>query len=136
MGAQESVQGEEPAREGVTVLLAEDEYLIRLDIAESLRRIGWQVLEVGTADDAIQLIHSRISFDLLLTDVHMPGSATGLDLARLVREQRPAVRIAVMSGQLQPEPEIIPLFDLFIPKPAANLLELLQGLMHDAASQP
>ena len=50
-------------------LVVEDEILIRMDIAEALRDIGWEVVEVSTADDAIDVLTRYSSFQLLLTDV-------------------------------------------------------------------
>lgn len=117
------------AERPVTVLLAEDEYLLRVFIADEIRQLGWKVIEVGTADEGLQIVRSKIEFDLLLTDVHMPGSLNGLDLARTVRKERPATRIAVMSGRLKPEPQFAGLFDVFIPKPATQLMTLIKGLL-------
>src|SRR5690348_4307051 len=77
----------------VTVLLAEDEVLIRLDVAEELRRAGWKVIEVASADDAIDILNSPVIVDLVVTDVNMPGEANGLDLARLVRRERRNVKV-------------------------------------------
>src|SRR5690554_3053860 len=85
----------------VTVLLAEDEPLIRLDIAYELRGAGWSVVEVGTADAAIPLLDT-IKFDVVVTDVNMPGQADGLDLVRLVNEGLPDVRVVVISGTCEP----------------------------------
>jgi DNA-binding NtrC family response regulator len=119
----------------VTVLLAEDEVLIRLDVAEELRRAGWKVIEVATADDAIGILNSPVIVDLVVTDVNMPGEANGLDLARFVDRERPDIKVVIMSGHFVPgaESERAPPYDLFIPKPFLHsqlvdqLLPLLQS---------
>jgi DNA-binding NtrC family response regulator len=117
----------------VTVLLAEDEVLIRLDVAEELRRAGWKVIEVASADDAIDILNSPVIVDLVVTDVNMPGEANGLDLARWVRRERRNVKVVIMSGHFVPatEPEQAPPCDLFIPKPFlhSQLVEQLMPLL-------
>lgn len=99
------------------VLLAEDEPLIRFDIADELRRLGYQVIEAGNADEAIEVLQSTARLDLVLTDVRMPGSRDGLDVARAVREKRPGVGIIVMSGHLVPKEKHEDIMDLFVSKP-------------------
>ena len=119
----------------VTVLLAEDEVLIRLDVAEELRRAGWKVIEVASAHDAMDILNSSVIVDLVVTDVNMPGEANGLDLARFVARERPNIKVVIMSGHFIPaaEPEHAPPCDLFIPKPFLHsqlvdqLLPLLQS---------
>ena len=115
-------------RPPITVLLAEDEVLLRMVIADDISALGWVVVEASSADEAIALLFSGLEFDLLLTDVHMPGKNDGLDLARLVRTERPAVRIAVMSGILKPEAGHADLYDIFLPKPVSDVIEPLKEL--------
>lgn len=119
----------ERAERPVTVLLVEDEYLIRTMVAEEIRQLGWFVVEVGTAEEGLEVVRSPMAIDLLVTDVHMPGSMTGLELASAVREQRPGIPIAIMSGQLEPAPEHFPLFDAFLPKPVDNLAAAVLALV-------
>ncbi len=120
----------------VTVLVAEDEFLIRLDVAEELRRVGWKVIEVTNADDAIELLRSPVIVDLVLTDVNMPGSSNGLDLARFVVRERPSVKIAVMSAHLGRMPGNERLCDLFIAKPFlhSQLVDQLRPLVEEGRS--
>ncbi len=84
------------------VLLVEDEILIRIVLAEELRSLGFIVSEAANADEALTIIRSGIPIDLVLTDVEMPGSITGHDLARLVRSERPHTKIVVASGHAIP----------------------------------
>lgn len=107
------------------VLIAEDEFLLRLDAAESMRRIGWEVVEVSSADEAMELLRYSVIFDLLLTDIDMPGQADGLDLARYVRSKHPEMRIVLMAQESEGE-EIDPqLYELVLTKPIWNVGETL-----------
>jgi len=120
-------------RQGYTraVLLVEDEVLIRMDLAEELRLAGWTVYEASTADAAIELLRTSLQVDLVLTDVKMPGTCDGIELAALVRSERPAIRVAVMSGHYVPNWQEQHLFDGFFPKPVATdlLAKQLSDLM-------
>lgn len=121
----DSLLGIEPRRRA---LLVEDEVLIRIDIAETLRENGWEVIEARTADDAIELLSRDSDFQLLLTDVHMPGIKDGLHLARLAKELS-HIKVAVMSGGHLPRPEDERPFDIFLPKPIGDLLKELSPLL-------
>jgi len=114
-----------------TILVVEDEFLIRMDIAEELRLAGWSVYEAGTADAAIELLSTPIIVDLVLTDVQMPGRRDGIALAEFVRSERPAVRIAVMSGHHIPNPQQRHLYDGFFAKPflAERIAKQLRALV-------
>lgn len=110
------------------VLIAEDEILIRMDIADTLREQGWEVVETGTADDALAVLARDQQFEMVLTDVHMPGSHTGLDLARMVKQSYRHIKVAVMSGQHRPSDDDRNLFDLFLQKPVPNIVSALSPL--------
>jgi CheY-like chemotaxis protein len=129
----ESRSVRDPVDRPVTVIVAEDEFLIRLDVAEELRRIGWKVIEVTNADDAIELLQSSVIVDLVLTDVNMPGSSNGLDLARFVVRERPFVKVAVMSAHLGGLPGNERVCDLFIAKPFlhSQLVDQLRPLVEE-----
>lgn len=113
----------------IRALVAEDDIIIRMDLAETLRHQGWEVVETGTADDAIMVLARDPHFQLLLTDVHMPGVHSGLDLAKHVKERHPHIKIAVMSGQHLPSADEQQLYDLFLSKPFTDLLADLLPLM-------
>ncbi len=70
----------EPYADRVTVLVAEDEILIRMDVAEALREAGFRVLETSSADEAIQLLEQGHAVDVIFSDINMPGKIDGLDL--------------------------------------------------------
>lgn len=116
-------------REKVRVLLAEDQVLVRTDIADTLRGEGWEVIEVGTADDALAVLARDSDFQVLLTDVHMPGSCGGLELARFVKQNHEHVLVAVMSGQHAVDGDERVYLDVFLPKPVHDLVRKLASLM-------
>jgi CheY-like chemotaxis protein len=82
------------------VLVVEDEVLIRSFVADELREGGCQVIEASSADEAWAFLESGEKIDLIFSDVHMPGSMNGLDLARRVQAKYPNVRLIVTSGNL------------------------------------
>ena len=82
------------------VLVVEDEVLIRSFVADELREGGFQVIEASSADEAWAFLESGEKIDLIFSDVHMPGSMNGLDLARRVQAKYPNVRLIVTSGNL------------------------------------
>jgi CheY-like chemotaxis protein len=80
------------------VLLVEDEGLIRLMIAETLRDEGFDVVEAENGDEVISLLDRVDSFDLLFTDLQMPGKLDGIDVAVYARNRNPAIPVLVVSG--------------------------------------
>ena len=86
------------------VLIVDDEPVIRLVAAQALADAGFETIEAATADDALAILRQRGDVGVLFTDINMPGSIDGMDLARLVHEQWPAIRIVVTSGRALPGP--------------------------------
>lgn len=81
-----------------TVLVAEDEVLIRLAVAEYLRDCGYRVLEAASGLDAKAVLESGIAVDVLFSDVMMPGEMNGFALAQWVRANRPEIEVVLTSG--------------------------------------
>jgi CheY-like chemotaxis protein len=81
-----------------TILIAEDEFIIRLTIAEFLRDEGYDVIETANADEALDVLKAGISVDLLFTDVRMPGSMDGCALAQKVRAGWPTTPVILTSA--------------------------------------
>jgi len=82
---------------GRTVLLVEDDDLIRLNSADMLRELGCQVLAAGSAEEAIEIL-KRQPVSVLITDIHLPGRS-GVELARHARAQWPDIGIAFATGR-------------------------------------
>ena len=81
------------------VLLVEDEGLIRLTLAETLEDAGYIVIAAGTGDEACELLLQKDGFDVLLTDIQMPGAADGIDVARSFQARHPNCPIVFMTGR-------------------------------------
>jgi len=104
------------ASERPTVLLVEDEVLIRLMIADELRGQGLQVLEASNADEALTILESSLAVHLLFTDVRMPGRMDGLALAKLAQARFPRLKLIIASSR-EPEEPSRASADAFISKP-------------------
>lgn len=100
-----------------TVLVVDDEPLLRLDLAGILIAKGYQILEAGNAAEALAALATYSDIDVLFTDVQMPGSMDGLALARYVSEFLPLIIIVICSGNRQPEQFDMPQGSYFLAKP-------------------
>lgn len=101
----------------VSVLVVEDEALIRMDIADQLEREGFFVFEAANADQAIVVLNAQPSVRIMFTDIDMPGSMDGLKLAAVVRDRFPPVQIIVTSGHRSVELSEMPDGSVFFSKP-------------------
>jgi CheY-like chemotaxis protein len=114
------------------VLVVEDEPFVRMIATEGLEDAGFEVIEAASADDALRILSSRDDVGVLFTDVNMPGSCDGVELARLVHERWPALRIVITSGRDRPDAGEIPDDGRFVAKPyrtdeVAGVIEELIG---------
>ena len=80
------------------VLVVEDHVILRYALAHWLREKGHEVLEAATADEALAVLKSIVTVDIVVTDVEMPGSMSGLDLTTHLRESFPTLPVIVVSG--------------------------------------
>ena len=107
--------------------------LIRMDVADQLRDEGFEVLEAGTADEAIRILERNDAIRILFTDIDMPGSMDGLKLSAAVRDRWPPIKIVVTSGHRMVEITDLPDGSVFFSKPyshtpvATKMRELLCG---------
>jgi len=85
-------------RQGATILLVEDDDLVRQFAATQLRAEGYTVLEAASGPAALALMESRPGVDLLFTDVVMPGGMSGRDLAEQLAASRPELKVLYTSG--------------------------------------
>ena len=77
-----------------TVLVVEDEVLVRMPIAQYLRDCGYKVIEAVNADEAIAvLLHKETVVDIVFSDIEMPGAVDGFGLAKWIREHRPGLDV-------------------------------------------
>ena len=100
-----------------TVLVVEDEPILRELSAYELEDAGYLVLEAGSAAEALDIMRSGPMVGILFTDVNMPGSMDGLQLARIVNDLWPDVKLIVTSGAGRVRPCNVPDEGRFLAKP-------------------
>lgn len=83
-----------------SILLVEDEVLIRMAVSDQLRGAGYPVIEAANAHEALEVLRHAQDVKLVISDVRMPGSIDGVELARRVRSEFPAVKVMLTSGHL------------------------------------
>ena len=104
---------------GLQILLVEDEFLIRMDLAFTLEDLGHRVEQAQSADAAMKLLEGGCDFDLLITDIDMPGTLDGIALAFAACDLRPRCLILILSGGQHPHPTDIPADSVFLSKPVS-----------------
>jgi len=119
----------------ISVLIVEDEILIRLETAECVGQQGFVVYEAANADEAIRILENHEEIRLVFTDINMPGSMDGLKLAHYVRGRWPPVKIIITSGLVKVCPEDLPSGAIFIGKPykPESIARQFQDLIASAA---
>jgi CheY-like chemotaxis protein len=83
-----------------TILVVEDEVLERMAIADRLRQASYEVVEAGNAHEALEILRHSGEVKLIISDIGMPGSIDGVELARLARSEYPEIKIVLASGHL------------------------------------
>lgn len=83
------------------ILVAEDEALIRMAVADSLRDAGFTVIEAANAAEALEAVRAGPKPDVLVTDITMPGQMDGLALATLLQRENPALSVIVTSAHIE-----------------------------------
>ncbi|WP_457092577.1 response regulator [Microvirga sp. P5_D2] len=100
------------------VLIVDDESILRLNAIDMFEDAGFEVLEAENADRALQLLEIHADeVTILFTDIHMPGSMDGMDLAREVHRRWPHILPVVTSGRVRLGDRDIPDSGRFILKP-------------------
>lgn len=87
---------------GETILLVEDDDLIREHTERQLRGLGYQVIAAADGDALLAGFGALPPVDLLFTDLMLPGAADGAALARTLRTARPGLRVLFTSGRSAP----------------------------------
>jgi len=88
-----------------TVLLVEDNSIVRNFIVASLERENLIVLPACGGAEAFEIIGTRLKVDLLLTDVNLGDSMNGFEVAKRIMEEKPGTKVLLMSGY--PEKELL-----------------------------
>ncbi len=81
------------------VLLVEDEFLVRLILSDALSDAGFEVTEAADGEEGVRLLEASPRFDVIVTDLHMPGSVDGLSLARHARERDATVPVVFATAR-------------------------------------
>lgn len=90
-------------RQAVTsVLVVDDEPLVRMCAVEMLMEAGFAVVEADDAESALERLEEHPEVSVLFTDINMPGAFDGLELARRVHAKRPDVQLIITSGRGRP----------------------------------
>ena len=97
-----------------TVLLVEDDFLVRDCAAEVLSECGFHVLQAANGPDALLLLE-KAHVDVLFTDINMPGAFDGLELTQRVHRRWPGIAILITSGRGSPKVSVEGA--RFVPKP-------------------
>ncbi|HKH95905.1 MAG TPA: ATP-binding protein, partial [Beijerinckiaceae bacterium] len=83
---------------GETVLVVEDEPVVRDVVVEILQDLGYQPLQATDGPSGLKVLQSRRRIDLLVTDVGLPGGINGRQLADLARDRRPELKVLFITG--------------------------------------
>jgi len=86
------------APEGGTVLVVDDEVVVRMLVGEVLRDLGYGVVEAKDGAQAIRALEAMPRIDLVVTDVGLPGGMNGRQLADAMRERRPGLKVLFITG--------------------------------------
>ena len=111
-----------------TALLVDDEDLVRMSTADMLIELGYGVVEMSSAEEALKALVGGLEVAVLVTDHLMPGMS-GIDLAREVRGRRPGLPVLIISGFAEAEGIAPDLPRLTKPFRAADLAASLSDLM-------
>ncbi len=122
------------------ILLVEDEPVIREIMANTLGDAGFEVTATCTGDEAAILIADSDRFDVLLTDITMPGLIDGIGLAEHAREVHPDLPVVFVSGRPDNarRAEAVGQPSAFMPKPydVGNVISTIDRLTRDEGSLP
>ena len=87
----------------IRILVVEDEFLIRMTLAEALVDEGFEVLEADSGDAALPIVQGDPAIALLITDIQLPGSLNGHALAAAARGSRPNLPVLFTTGRPNPD---------------------------------
>jgi two-component sensor histidine kinase/ActR/RegA family two-component response regulator len=117
------------------VLIVEDEMVLRMRAVDIVEDAGFHPVEAVNADQALSILESRSDISVLFTDIQMPGSMDGLKLAHAVHDRWPAIKIILVSGQVNPSDAERPGDSRFFGKPlsVARMITELQEMVGTGA---
>ena len=95
---EQSAHDEVPCGRGERILLVEDQEDVREITVYILEELGYQVVEAAQGDEALGKLRTSQAFDLLLTDIVLPGDMNGVDVVRGARRINPAIKVVLITG--------------------------------------
>jgi DNA-binding NtrC family response regulator len=101
-GSSEGGRGTRPGnghKHKPTIMVVEDEILIRLSTADFLRENGFRVLEASNASEALSVFAAGEPIELVFSDINMPGRMSGNGLADWINQQFPDVKVLLTAGE-------------------------------------
>ena len=121
------------APQPATILIVEDDPILRFTLSMELRQDGFLVREASNTDEAETVLETGASVNLVVTDIEMPGERDGIALAKSVRAFHPGIRVIVASGTV-PDSSIVSLADAFFGKPydIDRLVQSIRMLLSEA----
>ena len=115
-----------------TILIVEDDDLLRAHAERALRALGYQVICAADADALLAGLEALPPVQLLFTDLMMPGAVSGDRLAREIQRRRPEVRVLFTSGRARPGGDVPG--DYFLAKPYRR--DALAAMVRKVLDQP
>lgn len=112
-----------------SILLVEDDAILLAATADLLASEGFEVRAASGVGEAVELLEADEPPAAVITDINLGSERSGLELARLVSERWPEVRLLIVSGEQRPNKPDYPEGALFLTKPYPNeaLLQLVRS---------
>jgi two-component system, response regulator PdtaR len=99
MGDLQRKAGFEHEYKAITVLVVEDEAMMRMKLAEELQDAGYLVVEASDGTEAVEILAVMRDVKIVISDVRMPGPIDGVELSRRVRSDYPGIKVVLSSGE-------------------------------------
>ena len=114
----------------LVALIVEDEWLVRVEIANEFQDAGWRVLESSTGEGALALLRQEQRIDVLVTDVQLTGYLSGWDVAQAFRAESADMPVVYTTSHTVDRSRRVP-GSAFFDKPCkpGELLDACQGLV-------
>lgn len=100
-----------------TILVVEDEPIIRMAAVALVEDQGFIALEADSADEAIAILEAHPDIHVVFTDIQMAGSMDGLQMAAYAKDRWPPLKFIIVSGECKPGHDDLPLDSVFFSKP-------------------
>jgi CheY-like chemotaxis protein len=100
-----------------SVLVVEDDPLLRIAAADMVESAGFSVLEAANATEAVGILESRLDIHIVFSDIDMPAGINGIMLAAVIRDRWPPIEIILVSGHVDAPDIDLPARTVFFSKP-------------------